>query len=143
MERHQELEKGIRPRLSAPYTAADGRRFGFTLGAALLVLAALASWRGHIVTRAVFGVFGIALAAAATLAPAMLESVERQWMRLSRAISRVTTPVFLAVVYFLVLTPMGVLRRLVGGNPLVHRGGPNAFWVDRSQSPRSSLYRQF
>ena len=50
----------------------------------------------------------------------MLGPVERAWMGLAHAISKVTTPIVMGVMYLLVLTPVGLLRRRFGGNPLVH-----------------------
>ena len=51
-------------------------------------------------------------------------------MGLAHAISKVTTPIFMGVVYFLVITPVGFVRCAVGGNPLrAHRGASG--WVDR------------
>ena len=35
--------------------------------------------------------------------------------------SRVTTPVLLGLVYYMVFTPVGLARRLVGRNPLDHK----------------------
>jgi hypothetical protein len=63
-------------------------------------------------------------------------------MGLAHAISRVTTPIFMGIVYFLVITPVAAVRRAVGGNPLrAHRGASG--WVDRQTAPRGDLTRQF
>jgi hypothetical protein len=138
------LGDAVHSRLSeAPDRVASGRKFGLTLGVAFAVLAIVSQWRGHAVARAVFGASAAVLIACALAAPAALRGVERVWMRLAAVISRVTTPLFLAVVYFLVLTPFGVIRRRLGGNALIHRPDRGGFWLDRSQSPRSTLDRQF
>jgi hypothetical protein len=42
-------------------------------------------------------------------------------MKLAHALSKVTTPIFMGIVYFVVLTPIGFIRRSFGGNPLVHK----------------------
>lgn len=129
--------------LSRTYTAAAGRKFAFTVAAAFLVLSAIARIRGHAVSWVVFATFAIVLAVAGTLFPAKLGPVDRAWMALAKLIAKVTTPVFMAVLYFVVVTPIAVLRRTFGGNGLVHRSGQLGYWVDRTQSPRSSMSRQF
>jgi hypothetical protein len=57
-----------------------------------------------------------ALAAPATLAP-----VYRQWMRLGLLLSKVTTPVILGTVFFLVFLPVALVMRLVGRDPMARR----------------------
>jgi len=143
MEGDDRLAHAVSARLSGPYTAAAGRKFGFTVGAAFVVLAGIARWRGHPVSFTVLGSLGVLLLAGALLAPTALGPVERGWMALARIISRVTTPVFMGIVYFILLTPMGLLRRTFGKSALVHRPGPTGVWLDRRQSPRGALERQF
>ncbi|MEO8451680.1 MAG: hypothetical protein ABI647_17945 [Gemmatimonadota bacterium] len=130
-------------RLSAPYTAAAGRKFGITVGAAFAILSLIARWRGHPTSFAVLGSLGIVLIGSGLLIPALLGPVDRGWMRLAFMISKVTTPVFMAVVYYVILMPVGLLRRTFSKSPLVHHPGPTGFWLDRSEAPRSTLDRQF
>jgi Saxitoxin biosynthesis operon protein SxtJ len=126
-------------------TAREGRRFGFTVGAAFLVLAAIGTWRGGGIATSVFLGAGVMLAAAGALVPTHLGPVERGWMRAAHAISTVTTPIVMSVLYLLVLTPVGVLRRTLGGNPLVHRRQGAGYWQARPAGARksASLERQF
>ena len=126
----------------ARLSPAEGRRFALTLAAAFAVLTALLWWRGHETPAGVTGTAAAAFAAAGLLVPGRLGPVQRAWMGLAHAISRVTTPIFMGVVYFLVITPIGILRRAFGGNPLrAHRG--RSGWVDRQGEPRGDLNRQF
>jgi hypothetical protein len=137
------LAHPVPARLTGPYTAAAGRKFGFTVGIAFLVLAAVARWRGHPTTFAVLGSMGAVFVAGGLVVPTLLGPVERGWMQVALAISKVTTPIFMGIVYFVVLTPIGLLRRTFAGSPLVHRSGPSGYWADRSASPPSELERQF
>ena len=52
------------------------------------------------------GALGGALALAGLVVPRDLGPVERAWMGLAHPISKVTTPIFMGVMYFLVLTPI-------------------------------------
>jgi hypothetical protein len=134
------MEAGI----PAGLTAAQGRRFGLTVGGAFLALAAVLWWRGHLKTAASFAMLGGALSLAALVIPARLGPVERAWMSLAKVISKVTTPIVMGVMYLLVLTPFGLARRAFGGNPLVHRPGATGFWQPRPAGrSRGNLTRQF
>lgn len=130
-------------RLGERYSAAAGRRFGWTIGIALLVLAAVARWRHHPTSSTALATVGGLALAAGLLVPSALGPVERTWMKLASIISKVTTPLFMAITYFVVLLPIGVVRRLTAGNALVHRVGSEGYWADRRESPRSTLTRQF
>ena len=137
------MANAIPARLKGPYTAAAGRKFGLTVGAAFIVLSLIGRWRHHPTTFMVLGSLGTVLFLAGLVVPAMLGPVERTWMKFALLISKVTTPIFMGLVYFVILTPIGLLRRAFAGSGLVHKTGPNGFWADRTQSPRSTLDRQF
>ena len=134
------MEAGIPARL----TAAQGRKFGLTVGLAFLALAALLHfWRHRETAAAVMAAIGALLVVAALVAPTRLGPVERAWMGLAKAISKVTTPVFMAVVFFLVVTPIGFLMRVTGRRALVHREQEGGFWVSPASGGRSDMERQF
>ena len=132
-------------RIPARLNARDGRRFGLTVGGAFLLFAGITWWRGHETATIVLGSLGGALALAGLIVPTHLGPVERGWMALAHAISRVTTPIVMAVMYFVVITPSAVLRRTFGGNPLVHADEAAGFWKQRPADARrsKSMERQF
>jgi hypothetical protein len=129
------------------YSAHAGRKFGLTVGIAFGVIAAFAYWRGRETAPRLLAALAVLLIAAALLLPRQLEPVERAWMKLAHLISRVTTPVFMGIVYFVVLTPIGIIRRTFGGNPLVHRAGDDGYWIERvnadAEAGRKRMERQF
>jgi hypothetical protein len=129
-------------RVPARLSPAEGRRFGVTVGLAFLVFAALAWWRDHRVVASVLGAVGGLLVLAAAVIPGQLGPVQRGWMGLAHAISRVTTPVFMGILYFAVLTPFGIVRRTFGRSPLHRSRTATTFWIARP-SRRSDLTRQF
>ena len=126
-------------------TAGEGRRFGLTVGGAFLVLAAIGWWRGGGIATMAFAGLGSLLALAGLAIPTHLGPVERAWMGLAHAISKVTTPIVMGVMYLVVLTPIGVIRRTLGGNPLEHPAHDGSYWKARPEGKRrsSSLQRQF
>jgi hypothetical protein len=130
--------------IPARLTAAQGRRFGLTVGIAFLVFAAVAWWRGHPTTTTVLGALGGTLSLAGLIIPTLLGPVERAWMKLAHLISKVTTPIVMGVMYLFVLTPVGFLRRQFGGNPMVHATADGSYWKSRPEGRRAgNLTRQF
>jgi hypothetical protein len=107
------------------------------------VLAALMWWRAKPTAAAVLGIIAAVLLLAGLAVPARLGPARAAWMGMALAISKVTTPIFMSAIYFLVITPTALLRRLFGGNPLRRRGRGESGWVDRSEAPPTDLTRQF
>src|SRR5687768_2443127 len=132
----------VAERPAARLSAAEARKFGLTLGAAFIVLAAFMAWRSHERLSLVFGAISAALVLAVLVAPTRLAPVERGWMRMALAISSVTTPIVLGILYLLVVTPFGIVRRTLGRNPLRHEAAAGTHWLPRAL-PRSDLERQF
>jgi hypothetical protein len=135
------VAEGIRSRL----TAEQGRRFGLTVGTAFAVFAAIAWWRAHPTVATVLASLGGALILAGLAIPTRLGPVERAWMGLAHAISKVTTPIVMGVMYLLVITPIGFLRCKLSSNPLEHRPAGDSYWHARPDGARrtGSLSRQF
>jgi len=121
---------------------SEGRKFAWTLAAAFLLLAALAWWRGRFGLFGVLGSVALVLGISGLAIPQHLRPVQRAWMAMAQAISRITTPVFMTIVYGLVITPAGLIMRLVGKKPLRHDQGDGGFWVRRERTD-SDLERQF
>lgn len=132
-------------RAAAGLSRAEARRFAWTVGAAFVVLGGVAAWRGRAFAAMVLFGAGALLLLAGLAAPGRLGPVYRAWMGLAVLLSRVTTPIVLAIMYFLILTPIALVARLVGRNPIDRRPVGGSYWVERPAARRrgSDLRRQF
>ena len=98
------------------------RNFGLTMGAIFAALFGL-------ILPFAFGfayplwpwVLALVLAVWALAAPASLRLVYRGWMRLGLLLHRIVSPIVLGVVFFLVVTPFGIVMRLFGGDPMARK----------------------
>ena len=99
--------------------AAGLRRFGLTIGTIIGVLFGLVLpfWFGWN-----FPVWPWIIAAIlipwALVAPASLKQVHVNWMRFGLLLNRVVSPIVLGIVFFVVVTPMGLIMRATGRNPM-------------------------
>lgn len=128
---------------STEFTARDGRRFAFPVGTAFLLLSGLLLWREKELAFQITAGLGGVLWVLGAIIPAYLGPVYRAWMRMAFAISKVTTPIFMGLVYFVVLTPTGLIMRLVGRKPMSHPLTEDGFWYSTDDQPKSDLRRQF
>lgn len=107
----------------------EDRKFGWVVGGVFAVLGALLLWRHRTVAGAVLAAFGGALLLLAAAAPALLAGPHRLWLAFARVLGRINSAVFLFLTFFLILTPMGFVLRLLGRDELRRRGpAPASTW---------------
>lgn len=97
---------------------------------ALLALSGLFWWRdlrGAVYVAIVGGGFAILGLAA----PRMLAPIESLWTAFSLLLGEVLSRVVLALTYFLVVTPIGLVMRLTRNDPLARSFDPDAesYWI--------------
>jgi len=83
----------------------------------------------------------------AAFAPHSLKPLNRLWLWFGLALHRIVSPVVLAALFFVVITPVGVVARLAGKDflRLSFDRGATSYWIDRRPpGPRpSSMRNQF
>ena len=106
------------------------REFGLLVGAVFSLLGLWWFYRGKFATAAyVFVIVGATLVLLGAVAPRVLIVPRKLWMKLAEALSFVSSRIILAIVFFLVLTPIGLIKRALGWDPLQRRAGSrDSFW---------------
>ena len=78
--------------------------------------------------------------------PGMLSAPNRAWQRFGNLLHKIISPIVLAAVFFVIVTPIGLLRRLIAGDQLGLRWhGGVSYWqeTDTMERPVESLRKQF
>jgi hypothetical protein len=129
------MSKGIRRK---PSRRAE-REFGLIVGGVFLLLSSWWLYRGkfpHVTNVMLY--LGAALVLLGLILPQALIWPNRAWMALAEVLSFVTTRIILGFVFFGIVTPIGVVKRLFGWNPLNRRGGPSdTYWKPYSERQRN------
>ena len=117
------------------------REFGLIVGAVFALLGGWWLYRQQWPTVAtVFASLGATLILLGAVYPRSLVYPNKAWMGLAKLLSLVTTPIILAIVYFVIVMPIGVLKKLFGSDPLRRRAAPSvSYWTDynpRQRDPR-------
>jgi hypothetical protein len=95
------------------------RKFGLTFGA---VFAILALWsRATAPALAMLSALSVGTLVVTFARPGLLAGPARLWLRLGEAMHRVVSPVVLGIMYMGLFVPFGLLRRVLGGDPLERR----------------------
>lgn len=117
------------------------REFGLIVGGVLLLLSLWWVYRGKFpVISPITLPAGAALVLLGLVFPKALVWPSRAWLALAEVLSFVMTRVILAFVFFVIVTPIGVVKRLFGWDPLHRRAGASdSYWrpySDRQRDPR-------
>ncbi|HYB53949.1 MAG TPA: SxtJ family membrane protein [Thermoanaerobaculia bacterium] len=116
--------------MSTSKTLRQEREFGLLVGGVLALIGAVGLWRGR--TGALSPILlasGALLVLLGLFFPRALRWPYRGWMALADVLSVVVTNVILVVVYFGIVTPLGLLRRALGGDPLRRRAkASTTYW---------------
>src|ERR1041384_5918067 len=115
------------------------REFGLIVGGMLLLLSSWWIYRGkfHSVTPITLPI-GSVLVLLGLVIPRTLYYPNKAWMALAEVLSYISTRIILAFVYFAVLTPIGVVKRLFGWEPLNRRAARSeSYWRPYSERQRN------
>jgi len=140
------MDEGICARLGLPVPdpgrpLRELRVFGFGLAALLTLLAGLAWRKGSAAAP-----WELSLAAAAAglagLKPLALKPVHEPWMKVAGAVGKANTYLAMALVYYLVITPYGLLIRLLGRDLLDEKlRDRNSYWHPKGPPPEPESYQ--
>jgi hypothetical protein len=94
------------------------------------LVATLLWWRSRAAAPYV-GLVALLFLLTALIRPPVLGPIERAWMKLAALMAAVMTRVILTLTFYLVITPVGLLLRLLRKDVLGLRPDPGAqsFWV--------------
>jgi len=100
----------------------DLRDFGYVMATAIVVLFGLVlPWALDRPLLLWPWIVAAGFAGLGRFQPALLGPVFRLWMKFGLAISKITTPLILGIVFFLVITPFGIVMRIFGRDPLARK----------------------
>lgn len=122
------------------------RKFGITIGITLAFLAGLFLWRKSNYYSYFFIVSAVFLFLGAVM-PILLKPIHKVWMPIAVVIGWVMTRVILIVLFYLVVTPIGLLARLFGKDFLSRKfdKATGSYWIVRKSTgfDKKSYENQF
>lgn len=124
----------------------DVRKFAITVGLLLLLISGFLFWKERASFQPVL-IIGIILLAGGVALPTIFKPIYWVWMAFAAILGWVMTRVILSVVFFLVVTPIGVISRMFGKQFLELRwdSSQDTYWVYRSadKNKLKSYEKQF
>lgn len=124
---HEDLHRAVDVRPSSD------RCFGLVFAAVFALIGALPLLSGGRIRWWALAVAGV-FAALAVACPSGLGPLNRAWLRVGLRLGAATSPVILGALFYGVVTPIGLLMRWRGNDPLLLRpqSGRDSYWIRRT-----------
>lgn len=128
-----------------PATLKQARNSTLLVAGVLALISAYQLYRGRSTAAYVLG-GTVALLLVCAAIPAAARFFHKWWMTLAAALGYVNSRILLGILFYAVITPIGLMARLFGHDPLDRRGGRAAsYWHPRARTrqTRSDFERAF
>jgi hypothetical protein len=113
--------------------AGSDRSFGLVMAAAFAILTSLNAWHDGRVWPWTAGAAALFLAAA-LLRPALLNPLNRLWLKFGLLLHRVVNPIVMGLLFYGTVWPTGLVMRALGKDLLRLKRQPEAdsYWIVRA-----------
>jgi hypothetical protein len=115
------------------------KKFAFLVGLVLLIMALALK------LRIILGIPGLLLIGLGFSFPAALKPVYKVWMGLSFAIGWIISRLILIILFFLVISPIGMIIRLMGIKPIDIdiKGKKDSYWIHKNQDKKANYEKMY
>src|SRR5262245_27316938 len=126
-------------------TRKELRQFGLLVGAVFIVIG---FWplvfRGEPLRLWAMGIGGLLIACGGVI-PSVLAPIHKGWMWVGHVLGWINTRILLSIVFFALLTPIGIVFRLIGKDTMRQAfvESSTTYRVVRSPRPHSHMEYQF
>ena len=78
-------------------------------------------------------------------APHVLKPLNRLWFRFGMLLSRIISPIVMGIIFFITVTPIGLIRRIKNPDPLNQAFDKDAesYWIVRDAASLTSMRKQY
>ena len=128
-----------------PFTVKQARKSTLVVAAVLTLIAGWQFYRGRVTAAEVLAIIVGLLLVCATI-PAAAKWFHKWWMTLAGILGYVNSRIILGALFYLLMTPVGLVLRLVGHDPLERRkGNEPSYWRRRgaTRQTREGYERAF
>jgi hypothetical protein len=126
--------------------AATARKTALLVAGVLGLLAAWNVYRGRMPVAGTLGAIAAILLITGLFLPALALRFHIAWMKLAAVLGFINSRILLTIIFFLVIAPIGWIRKIMGNDPLQRRGKKaDGYWVRRlvKRQPREQFERAF
>ncbi len=125
----------------------SNRNFGLTFLSIFLLLSVQKLQTNDTQELKILLASSVLLAVVSFISPNLLGPFNRVWLKFGDILHNVTTPIIMGLLFYLVITPVGILMRLFKNDPLKLRYNlaVKSYWIQRIKATdiQSTMRNQF
>ena len=137
---HEDFDHSEEIRVGSP------RAFGFVFAVISAIVALWPLLNGAPVRLSAAGI-AFVFATVAIIKPSLLQPLNRLWFGFGMLLHKIVNPLVMGLLFFITVTPIALIFRLIGKDPLNRKLDPNceSYWIERSPDEISpdSMRNQF
>ena len=122
------------------------RKFGTVALFFFGLLCTIAAWRQKVLVACFFGALSL-LGMGFLILPDTLKPVYDKWLQIAHFIGKAITVIMLTIMYYLVITPFALMKKIFGGSPISLKPDKSvsSYWVSRSElaQPKERFIKRF
>lgn len=120
------------------------RNFAWTMLVAFPLFGGLLAWRFHAIAPMVLcAALGAVFWAAALFVPPVGLWIYKAWMGIGYALGLIVAPIVIALIYYAVVTPIALVLRTAGKDPMQRRcRGATSYWLPVQHRTEPASYRR-
>jgi hypothetical protein len=123
------------------------RKFGTVALLFFGFLCIIAVWRQKVVAACFFCTLSL-LGTGFLILPGILKPVYDKWLQIAHFIGKAITVIMLTMMYYLVITPFALMKKMFGGSPISLKKpdkSVSSYWVSRSElaQPKERFVKRF
>jgi hypothetical protein len=122
------------------------RKFGLSVGAVFCLLAFWMFLKNHFpLVLTIFGIVGMLLMVMGLIFPKALKEIYKVWMGMAFAIGWVVSRILLAILFFLVITPIGFIAHLFRNEfmDIKMNRVRDTYWVRRNKNKKINYEKMY
>lgn len=121
------------------------RKFGLIVGAVFVLLTLWLTFKNyHPTLRYILGTIGILLIVFGIFLPKVLKGIYLFWIGIALAIGWVISRILLIILYYVVLTPIGLIGRSIGKEFLdIKPKYKETYWIKKNSSAKTNYDKMF
>ncbi len=123
----------------------EARKFGLIVGSVFMILGLLSFFKGKGINLPLIIPASI-LFLLALISPGLLVPIYKTWMRFGVVLGRINSFLILSVIFYLVVTPIGLIRRIFSkdSEKFSYKTAKGSYWIKRaSNNPAENMKRMF
>ena len=114
---------------------SQARKTALVVAAVFFAIALWNMYRGRLTPVAAFAGIAAGLTLIVLFVPVAARAFHRFWMGIAAVLGYVNSRILLSLLYYGLFTPVGLVRRLLGRDPMKRRGSAqSSYWVTRENT---------